>query len=320
MGWLRAAMPATETRDAWSSFRVVPVAAAGREPRLLRPKTRPLQILQRSHSRGFASRSLTKVPQAPAPSPTSSSTPHRLRGPWTTVPDTAPTEHWETASSANITDGEATSDIASGLTNANTTFVAGELRDTLSATAGITLATTEFTELEFSIRATNAATAGGTYYFRLTDAGSSANFTYPVYGEVTLGGGASVQSGTDTMGSTETTLNVPITAVNLTRAVLFFNLREQSNSPEVALVRGQLTSSTNIQFNRAAQWIDGYDSVVRGGVRERRLRPARPGSRPQRLTQLRHQLGRSHQKLRAHVVRIGRLYHLQSGRLLPVRA
>ena len=31
-------------------------------------------------------------------------------GPWTVVPDSATTEHFETAASANITDGEATSD------------------------------------------------------------------------------------------------------------------------------------------------------------------------------------------------------------------
>jgi len=92
-------------------------------------------------------------------------------GPWTTVPDTATTEHWETAASANITDGEATQDIASGLTNANTTFVAGELRDTASITSGITLTSTEFTEIEYSIKAhaTNA-TDSQTYYFRLPPA------------------------------------------------------------------------------------------------------------------------------------------------------
>ena len=171
-------------------------------------------------------------------------------GPWTVVPDSATTEHFETAASANITDGEATSDISPGLTNENTTFVAGELRDTLSATAGITLADTEFTELEYSIQATNAATSSGTYYFRLTNAGSSTNFSYPVFGEVTLGGGTTVLSGTTTLGSGVTTQNVTIPAVDLSRSVLFFNVRGPNNQPQRGMVRGNLTSSTNIQFNR----------------------------------------------------------------------
>jgi hypothetical protein len=109
-------------------------------------------------------------------------------GPWTAVPASATTEHWQMKASTYITDGEATSDIAGGLTNENTTFVAGELKDTGNTTSGITLSSTEFTEIEYSIEATTNATDGQTYYFRVTNVGSTTNFTYTAYPQVTLAG------------------------------------------------------------------------------------------------------------------------------------
>ena len=78
--------------------------------------------------------------------------------------------------------------------------------------------------------------------------------------------GAFVRSGSDTMSSGATTLNVPITAVDLSRSVLFFNLKEQANEPGFALVRGQLTSATNIQFNRA--FSGGSDVTIQWYVAE----------------------------------------------------
>jgi hypothetical protein len=58
-----------------------------------------------------------------------------------------------------------------------------------------------------------------------------------------------VQSGTATL-TTQSVLNVPITTVDLTRAVLFMTVSENNTDPSNGLVRGQLTSATNIQFNR----------------------------------------------------------------------
>ncbi len=66
---------------------------------------------------------------------------------------------------------------------------------------------------------------------------------------VGTGGVKSVQTGTATM-TTQATLNVPITAVNLAQSILFFNVQEDNVDPSNGQVRGQLTSSTNIQFNR----------------------------------------------------------------------
>jgi hypothetical protein len=64
------------------------------------------------------------------------------------------------------------------------------------------------------------------------------------------GGINSVQSGTATM-TTQASLDVPINPVTLARSILFFSVQEDNLDPSNGQVRGQLTSSTNLQFNRA---------------------------------------------------------------------
>jgi len=109
-------------------------------------------------------------------------------GPWTTVPAAATTEEWEMYNSTYITDGEATANISPGLTDESTTFIAGQLKDTGSTTGAITLAGDQFTELEYSIRATSNSTNCQTYYFRVTNAGSTTNFSFTVYPQITVAG------------------------------------------------------------------------------------------------------------------------------------
>ncbi len=93
---------------------------------------------------------------------------------------------WQVSASAHFTDGDPTTNIASGLADENTTFVAGQIKDTGNTTGNITLADTEFTEIEFSIQATTNATDGGSYCFRLNGAD-----TFTEYAQATLEGGAS---------------------------------------------------------------------------------------------------------------------------------
>lgn len=88
---------------------------------------------------------------------------------------------WQIAASTHITDGSATTNVSGGLTDENTTFVAGEVKDTGNATDNITLSSTNFTEIEFSIQATSNATAGGDYCFRLTNVD-----TYTLYAEASI--------------------------------------------------------------------------------------------------------------------------------------
>lgn len=63
----------------------------------------------------------------------------------------------------------------------------------------------------------------------------------------------SLQSGTATMPvgtATTQTVNVPISAADMTKSVLFFTARVSSVDPGDGQVRGQLTSPTNVQFTR----------------------------------------------------------------------
>ncbi|MEK7493611.1 MAG: hypothetical protein AAB630_00480 [Patescibacteria group bacterium] len=109
-------------------------------------------------------------------------------GTYAAVPATATTEHWEMADSTNITDGAATTNVAGGLTDANASFTAGETKDTANTTGAITLTSENFTEIEYSVRATTNAVSGDTYCFRLTNAGSTTNFVYTRYTRATVAG------------------------------------------------------------------------------------------------------------------------------------
>jgi len=97
---------------------------------------------------------------------------------------------WEMVDSSYFTDGDPTVNASDGLTDENITFVPGELKDIGDQTGAITLTTTQFTEIEYSVQATASATGGATYCFRLTNAGSTTNFTYTEakYGKVTIAG------------------------------------------------------------------------------------------------------------------------------------
>jgi outer membrane protein assembly factor BamB len=78
-----------------------------------------------------------------------------------------------------------------------------------------------------------------------TNAAVQGNLTYqPVDAGI-----HTVQSGIATM-TTQSVLNVAITSVDLTRSVLFMTVSADNTDPNNGLVRGQLTSGTNIQFNR----------------------------------------------------------------------
>jgi hypothetical protein len=109
---------------------------------------------------------------------------------WTTVGGPASTTTaWVMWNSTNLTDAASTTNVTSGLTDENTTFRAGQAKDTSAQTAGLAIAATEFTELEYAVRATSSAVTGQTYYFRVTDAGS-ALAAYNNYGMAKVASGA----------------------------------------------------------------------------------------------------------------------------------
>ena len=84
---------------------------------------------------------------------------------------------FDMSDTANLLDGGNTTNIAvatGGVTDENTTFLTpnGGVKDTSSQTGNITLSTTQFVELEYSIVASTTATEGNTYCFRVTNQGN----------------------------------------------------------------------------------------------------------------------------------------------------
>ena len=134
---------------------------------------------------------------------------------WTRI-DTS--TEWNMVASTYFADGDSTANIASGLTDGNTTFVAGELKEANDQTSGTILSTTEFTEIEYAIQATASAPDGATYCFRLTDAGSATDFTHVEnrYAKVTLANLSAAISSTNPAPLTESNLNAATVTVTLT--------------------------------------------------------------------------------------------------------
>lgn len=85
---------------------------------------------------------------------------------------------WVIATSTNITEPVATTNIAGGLTDEGAVFVASEVKDSGNTAGAITLTSENFTEVEYVLLATSVATDGGTYCFRVTDNGTATNMTY----------------------------------------------------------------------------------------------------------------------------------------------
>jgi hypothetical protein len=135
--------------------------------------------------------------------------------------------------SANFVEGANTTNIAvgsGGVTDENTTFLTpnGGMREVSSQTGSLTLTTSNFVELEFSIVASTTALEGETYCFRLTDAGQPLS-VYSVYPSVTIAADLSVSaSGTQT-----STFLVPSTNQYLGGQ---FILRENTSSRNVTSI------------------------------------------------------------------------------------
>jgi hypothetical protein len=109
--------------------------------------------------------------------------------------------HWTMVdvADANITDGEATSNITDGTDDALTdpgggSWQNGELKDLTDSVTAMDFASTQFTEVEFAIQATASATDAGEYCFRLYDINNNEPLdTYDMYGQVNLAGATAVK-------------------------------------------------------------------------------------------------------------------------------
>lgn len=101
---------------------------------------------------------------------------------------------WDMYNSSNLTEGNNTTNIAvssGGVADENHTFLTpnAAVKDTSGQVSSISLSSEEFIEIEYSIQATTNATDGGVYCFRVTNAGSTTNYTYTVYPQATLASG-----------------------------------------------------------------------------------------------------------------------------------
>ncbi len=183
----------------------------------------------------------------------------------------APGGPWQIVDSASLTDGSATTNVASGLTDEGATFVAGQVKDAGGTTGAITLGLGQFTEVEFALQATASATPGGSYCFRLYDTTASRPLDgYSVYAQASLPSLALA----DLPGG-----QLPdqfATATPVTAALFQFRL-SRSGSVTVDTLRVRFTTTggvANGDVSAGELWgdtngnsvLDGGDTLIQGGV------------------------------------------------------
>jgi hypothetical protein len=95
---------------------------------------------------------------------------------------------------SGYSDGDATTNNA-GLTDPSGTFIAGKALSVNNQTTAMTFQSSQFTELEYSIISTSYAAKNVTYRFRLTNAGSTSNFSYTVNPQITVSSQPRPQTG-----------------------------------------------------------------------------------------------------------------------------
>ncbi|NVN97379.1 hypothetical protein HXX01_04090 [Candidatus Nomurabacteria bacterium] len=104
------------------------------------------------------------------------------------VPAVATTEPWQMGGTSNVTDNIATTD-SSGITNpGGKSFHAGKLRTTTAQSGVINITQSQFSEIEYAIKSTPNVITNQVYCFRITNIGSTTNFTYTIYPQISISG------------------------------------------------------------------------------------------------------------------------------------
>ncbi|MDD5110053.1 MAG: Ig-like domain-containing protein [Patescibacteria group bacterium] len=97
-----------------------------------------------------------------------SNTSNPKAGNWFTVPASGSCTGFPFCMAASsLTEGAATTNVASGLTDSNSAFAAGLQKESNATTTHISLSTTNFTEIEYAFQVTSSAPNNTTLYFRL---------------------------------------------------------------------------------------------------------------------------------------------------------
>lgn len=180
---------------------------------------------------------------------------------------------WDMANSSNLTNGNATTNIASGVggvTDENKYFIGtGGQLDTSSQSGSVSVPSHTYIELEYSMAAQSAATDGATYCFRITNAGTATNYLYSSYPQVTLSGGALTLVVTTNNFSSAT----PGTAVFATSTIL---VNTPNSSGWLVYLSGDQKDSThnNLQLSGDAatqipdqkEWVPGTATTSAGNA------------------------------------------------------
>lgn len=153
--------------------------------------------------------------------------------------------------SSNLTDGANTTDIATstgGVIDANHTFIVSNagVKTTTSTVNSISIPSDSFIETEFDIQALSSSTPGATYCFRLTNNGSTNNFTYPEYPEATL---ASSFTQSITLTLNTSTVNLPALAPGIAvsaTTTATVNVSGATSGYTVSIQRNPATATTTI--------------------------------------------------------------------------
>lgn len=173
---------------------------------------------------------------------------------------------WEMYNSSNLTDGDDTTNIAEGIggvADENTTFIVDNngVKDTSATTGGITLTTSEYLELEYSIQATSSAVSGTHYCFRVTDAGTPIK-SYDVYPHLSLYlSGVIGESGivtTDYAGTTVNLNNQYENPVVLVEPLSGDDSGSATNRPAAAVITAKTSTSFTVKVQEPDNETDDH--------------------------------------------------------------
>jgi hypothetical protein len=165
---------------------------------------------------------------------------------------------FDMSNSVNLTNGSDTTNISvgsGGVTDENLNFLSpnGGLRDTTSQTGSLSLNTTQFVELEYSIVATGATSLGDAYCFRVSNQGLPLA-GYNQYPQANISADVFVSIATSTQ---EATTTVPVTDFYMGGA---FTIAENTSSRNVTRITisesGTIDASTKLENVRLQYDLD----------------------------------------------------------------
>jgi hypothetical protein len=181
---------------------------------------------------------------------------------------------WDMSNSTNLTNGNDTTNIATGVggvSDSNKYFIGtGGVLDTSSQSGSISVPSHSFVELEYSIQALSGATSAGTYCFRVTNAGSTANYIYSAYPTATIAGSVSLtlSVSTDSFGSVTpgTAKFATTTVVVNTNNTTGWNTSLSGDQKDTTHNNFELIGASTTQITDQTEWVPGSATTSAGNA------------------------------------------------------